>query len=351
MLTVHHLGISQSERIVWLCEELGLDYTFKRYERRADNRLAPDDYKALHPMGIAPVITDGDLVLGESGAICDYLCERYGGGRLVPGRDDPDRAAHLFWFHWSNATFMTTLMMQLVLAGGGEGNPAAGFVGDRARRGWAMVEARLGEAPFFGGRNLTTADIMMVYCPSLSSHAEACSRRTETGGTDRMSGKAWRGAVIAALMIPISAQAQGADTARAFTLHLYEAYRTGAPDYLGRDARRTFAPPLLALILRDRATTPSGDVGILDGDPICDCQDTGGVRATHLTITAAGPGHARARVTLRFPSETREMTLDLVAGRETGRGEWRVADVHTKETPSLVRLLEHGLHDRVRPRP
>ena len=164
MLTVHHLGISQSERIVWLCEELGLDYELKLYKRRADNRLAPDEYKALHPMGIAPVITDGDLVLGESGAICDYVCGRYGGGRLAPGPDDPDFADHLFWFHWSNGTFMTTLMMQLVLGAGGEGNPAAVFVNDRSRRGWAMAEARLGEAPFFGGRNLTTADIMLVYC-------------------------------------------------------------------------------------------------------------------------------------------------------------------------------------------
>jgi glutathione S-transferase len=141
MLTVHHLGISQSERIVWLCEELEIDYELKRYDRRADNRLAPDDYKALHPMGIAPVITDGDLVLGESGAICDYICGRYGDGRLTPGPDDPDFAGHLFWFHGSNATFMTTLMMQLVLSGGGEGNPAAPFVADRSRRGWEMVEA------------------------------------------------------------------------------------------------------------------------------------------------------------------------------------------------------------------
>jgi glutathione S-transferase len=164
MLTVHHLGISQSERIVWLCEELGLDYELVRYERRADNRLAPDDYKALHPMGIAPVITDGDLVLGESGAICDYICGRCGGAWLAPGPDDPDFAGHLFWFHWSNGTFMATMMMQLVLGLGGEGNPAAVFVEDRSRRGWAMVEARLGEAPFFGGANLTTADIMMVYC-------------------------------------------------------------------------------------------------------------------------------------------------------------------------------------------
>jgi len=169
MLTVHHLGISQSERIVWLCEELGIDYAFKRYDRRADNRLAPDEYKALHPMGIAPVITDGDVVLGESGAICEYICARYGDGRLSPGPDDPDFADHLFWFHWSNATFMTTLMMQLVLGGAGpEQNPAAVFVNDRSRRGWAMIEARLGQAPFFGGRNLTTADIMMVYTVTTS---------------------------------------------------------------------------------------------------------------------------------------------------------------------------------------
>jgi glutathione S-transferase len=164
MLTVHHLGISQSERIVWLCEELELTYELKRYDRRADNRLAPDEYKKLHPMGIAPVITDGDLVLGESGAICDYICARYGDGRLTPGPNDPDFADHLFWFHWSNGTFMTTLMMQLVLSGGGSGNPAAVFVEDRSRRMWAMVETRLGQTQFFGGRNLTTADIMMVYC-------------------------------------------------------------------------------------------------------------------------------------------------------------------------------------------
>jgi glutathione S-transferase len=168
MLTVHHLGISQSERVVWLCEELGIDYELKRYDRRADNRLAPDDYKALHPMGIAPVVTDGDLVLGESGAICDYINTKYGDGRLAPGKDDQDFADHLFWFHWSNGTFMTILMMQLVMAGGGEGNPAAVFVDDRSRRAWAMAEERLGKAPFFGGRNLTTADIMLVYCLTTS---------------------------------------------------------------------------------------------------------------------------------------------------------------------------------------
>lgn len=166
MLTVHHLGISQSERIVWLCEELGLDYEFKRYDRRADNRLAPDDYKALHPMGIAPVITDGELVLGESGAICDYINAQYGGGRLAPAPGHADYADHLFWFHWSNGTFMATLMMQLVQSF--TGNASVPFVDDRSKRAWAMVEKRLGEAPFFGGANLSTADIMMVYCLTTS---------------------------------------------------------------------------------------------------------------------------------------------------------------------------------------
>ena len=80
MLTVHHLQTSQSERIVWLCEELGIAYQLKRYLRDPVTRLAPSRIKALHPMGIAPVITDGSLVLGESAAIADYLIHRYGDG-------------------------------------------------------------------------------------------------------------------------------------------------------------------------------------------------------------------------------------------------------------------------------
>lgn len=163
MLTVHHLGLSQSERIVWLCEELGLEYQFRRYERRTDNRLAPDEYKALHPMGIAPVITDGELVLGESAAICEYINVRLGDGKLAPPPSDPDYPAHLFWFHWSNATFMTTKMMELALAMAGSDGAAVPFVQERASRGRALIEQRLAEVPYFGGRNLTLADIMMVY--------------------------------------------------------------------------------------------------------------------------------------------------------------------------------------------
>ena len=162
MLTVHHLRISQSERIVWLCEELGLDYSLKLYDRRADNRLAPDDYKALHPMGIAPVIEDDGLVLGESGAIIEYIVAKHGGGRLMPTSDDADFAGHLFWFHFANATMMTNGMMAIAAtqAGATEMPP---FVADRTHKAWAMAEQRLGEADYFGGRQLTTADIMMGF--------------------------------------------------------------------------------------------------------------------------------------------------------------------------------------------
>ncbi|MET1754134.1 glutathione S-transferase [Novosphingobium sp. RD2P27] len=163
LLTVHHLGVSQSERIVWLCEELELEYGLKRYDRRADNRLAPDAYKALHPMGIAPVITDGDVVLGESAAICEYINVRYGDGRLAPAPDEPGFADHLFWFHWSNATFMTTKMMALALGFVGRNPSDVPFVQERVQRSRELIEARLGDHPYFGGQSLTLADIMMVY--------------------------------------------------------------------------------------------------------------------------------------------------------------------------------------------
>jgi hypothetical protein len=146
-------------------------------------------------------------------------------------------------------------------------------------------------------------------------------------------------ALIAVLLGASGAQAQGLDAARAFTTKLYSAYASGAPDYAGRDAQRVFAAPLLTLIRRDQAAA-AGEVGILDGDPICDCQDAGGVSMTHLAVKAAGAGRARAEVTLRFPGEElRALELDLVSVR----GKWRVADVHSKDTPSLVRLLENGL--------
>jgi glutathione S-transferase len=154
MLTVHHLGSSQSERIVWLCEELELPYQLLRYERDPVSRLAPPNYKALHPFGTAPVITDGDLVLGESGAIVEYLCRRYAGGRLILGPEHAEFIHYLYWFHFANGSLIPSFMMD-VLA------DARTRTDNRTERALMMIESRLGNAAYFAGDEFTAADIMM----------------------------------------------------------------------------------------------------------------------------------------------------------------------------------------------
>ena len=165
MLTVHHLGQSQSERIVWLCEELGMNYELKRYERRADNRLAPPEYKALHPMGTAPVITDGGLVLGESGAICEYLILTYGDGRLAVKKGEASFTDYLHWFHFANGMLQPTIgrVMALERADPSEKNAPLQAAKDRFNLVLSMLEKRLGEAPYLAGPELTAADIMSVF--------------------------------------------------------------------------------------------------------------------------------------------------------------------------------------------
>ncbi|MEM6909898.1 MAG: glutathione S-transferase [Pseudomonadota bacterium] len=162
MLTIHHLRISQSERIVWLCEELGLEYELKLYNRDPDTRLAPPELKALHPMEIAPLIEDGDTMLGESGAIVEYIIGKYAPDTdLVPGPDHPDFADHLYWFHFANATFMTNGMMQIAVGAVGAEMPPP--LAKRITNAWSQIETRLSEANYFGGTQLTTADIMMGF--------------------------------------------------------------------------------------------------------------------------------------------------------------------------------------------
>lgn len=164
MITVHHLGASQSERIVWLCEELGLAYTLKRYEREPTG-LAPAPLKTLHPMGIAPVITDGDLVLAESGAIIEYLIARHGNGRLAVRPDRPNFPEYLFWFHFANGTMMPSELMGAIgnMFGLSMDNPLGRALGDRAERAFRLVDDRLGQAPYFAGDELTAADIIMLF--------------------------------------------------------------------------------------------------------------------------------------------------------------------------------------------
>ena len=100
MLVVHHLSISQSERNVWLCEELEIPYQLIRYDRDPQTRLAPDEYKAFHPFGTAPVIVDNGVVLAESGAIIDYIISKYGDDRLTVKANSLNFAEYLFWYHF-----------------------------------------------------------------------------------------------------------------------------------------------------------------------------------------------------------------------------------------------------------
>ena len=165
MLTIHHLGTSQSERILWLCEELGVRYEMKRYERDAVTRWSPPDLRALHPMGTAPVVTEGDLVLGESGAIVEYIVQRHGGGRLARKPADPDYAQYLYWFHFANATFQPLMGRNMILHRLALPADNAMLLSTRGRleRALDMLEARLGTVDYLVGSELTAADIMIVF--------------------------------------------------------------------------------------------------------------------------------------------------------------------------------------------
>lgn len=169
MLTVHHLVRSQSERIVWLCEELGIVYELKRYQRMANN-LGPPEYKALSPMGTAPVITEtgrdgGDLVLGESGACVDYIIHTHGGGRLALQPGHPDYAQYLHWFHFANGTLQLGAMRMMVMQRleAPADHPTVVVGTRRFALILSIIDARLKDAPWLAGDAFTAADIMSVF--------------------------------------------------------------------------------------------------------------------------------------------------------------------------------------------
>jgi len=114
MIIVHHLNHSRSQRILWLLEELGLDYEITRYKRDANTMLAPAALRLVHPLGKSPVITDGDLTVAESGAIVEYLIERYGAGRLAPAAGTPEKLRYPYWLHYAEGSAMSPLLLKLV---------------------------------------------------------------------------------------------------------------------------------------------------------------------------------------------------------------------------------------------
>ncbi|KZX58279.1 glutathione S-transferase [Halioglobus sp. HI00S01] len=165
MLTIHHLGVSQSDRVVWLMEELGLHYELKWYNRGEDF-LAPAEFRALHPLGTAPIITDGDLVMAESTAIVEYISQRYGEGKLSVAVEDQDYPNYLYWMNFNN-NFQSVLFMKMAYQAGGGDLAAEGQIVDvmlRREQGlYDYLEQRLGESEYLGAARFSCADIMAMF--------------------------------------------------------------------------------------------------------------------------------------------------------------------------------------------
>ena len=161
MLTVHHLDHSRSQRILWMLEELGVEYELVRYDRDKATMMAPPALKAVHPLGKSPVIVDDGLVVAESGAIVEYLAEQYDGLR-PPGTTERRRAT--YWVHFAEGSMMPPLMLKLFLSRLGEGAaPLLARVDGQIATMLGYVHDELADAPFLAGAELSVADIMMSY--------------------------------------------------------------------------------------------------------------------------------------------------------------------------------------------
>src|ERR1700722_5248548 len=174
MIVLHHLNNSRSQRILWFLEELGVPYEVKRYQRDARTMLAPPELRAVHPLGKSPVVTDGDLVLAESGAILEYLVGRYGGGRFIPAAGTPERLRYTYWLHYAEGSAMPPLLLKLVFDRVESAKmfflakPIARMIAGRAKRTFiepqlathlGFMEGELEKSPWFAGPEITAADV------------------------------------------------------------------------------------------------------------------------------------------------------------------------------------------------
>ena len=164
MITIHHLTSSRSERIVWLMEELGLEYRLVIH-RREPTGAAPAAMRDLHPLGKAPIVTDGDVVLAESGAIVEYIVHRYGSGRLAVDPQAPDYAGYLYWLHFAEGSLMSLMLIALTVSRIPEARESAvrTRLADRMAKMLTFVDGRLAGHDYFAGSEFTAADVMMVF--------------------------------------------------------------------------------------------------------------------------------------------------------------------------------------------
>lgn len=176
MITVHHLNNSRSQRVLWLLEELGVEYRIQRYERDAKTMLAPPALRAVHPLGKSPVITDEGRAIAESGAIIEYLVERYGQGRLIPPPGTDERRRYTYWLHYAEGTLMPLMVMTLLFnrieRAPWPVRPIARLISSQVRRGYLgpnieanlnFLETELRKSTWFAGEELTAADVQMSF--------------------------------------------------------------------------------------------------------------------------------------------------------------------------------------------
>lgn len=177
MLTVHHLNHSRSQRVLWLLEELGVPYEIKHYKRDARTMFAPSSLKKIHPLGKSPVITDGDLTVAESGAIIEYVLERYGKGRLAPPPSAPARRRYTYWLHYAEGSLMPLLVTKLVFSrlpalapffvkpvvSAVVKNVNRGYLDPQLRQHLGFLDGELTKSAWFAGEDFSAADIQMSF--------------------------------------------------------------------------------------------------------------------------------------------------------------------------------------------
>ena len=178
MIIVHHLNNSRSQRVLWLLEELAVDYDVKRYQRDPKTMLAPAELRKVHPLGKSPVISDGELTLAESGAIVEYLADRYGNGRLAPPPGTSGRLRYSYWLHFAEGSAMPPLLLKLVFDRIEKApapffvRPIARAIANRAKstfvqpnidRNLEYLEAELGKSEWFAGNEFSAADVQMSF--------------------------------------------------------------------------------------------------------------------------------------------------------------------------------------------
>jgi glutathione S-transferase len=164
MLKVHHLSESRSHRVLWLLEELGLDYDMVCYQRDPETWLAPPELKEVHPLGKSPVLEDDGRVVAESGAIIDYLVRHYGGGRLAPDPTSPAYDDYVYWLHYAEGSAMLPIMLALYIGRLGEaGEPLQPRIDSETAKHLDYIEHALRGHDYIVGENFTGADIQMTF--------------------------------------------------------------------------------------------------------------------------------------------------------------------------------------------